>query len=775
MNNEKQRLVLIVILMFGWMLLINRLGLVPKPRNKAPDLVAKQDTERGKEAQDKTAPQTKLAETKTGEASKKPEAEKNRQAKTEPGKLQAPKVTVVAEDELVMGSATDKTPRGYRLEIQLNQNGAGIESARSSRYDAEFEGRKNPHRPLHLIGRDAGQPPSLALTLSSTLSRPAGKAAEAAADSDEEERPRAVPETEDFLDSVLWEAVRDSEGKVVHPITAKDPETGARIEGQEAVFRTTADSGLIVTKTFRLRPDADGIEVDLRFESPDKERSFSYNLLGPHGIPIEGEWYTGTFREVFFGTYDGSIKIDTYTAYDIAKGKPIDSTADPLRFAGVENQYFASFMAPYPAPSGQDNRIDSKTEAILLHKDVTSLQKSDVGVRLSSKPLKVGPNSPVIHTYRVFLGPKTPEALSGAGAAAALTVFHGPKTPEALAPYDATGLSAYRKSSIIPGASAVARYIITPALGLTYNVTTWVSRLFGGKAGNWGIAIILMTLLVKLIMFPIGRKQALMAQRMQELQPYMKEIQEKYKDEKEKEKQTRETLALYKKHGVNPVSGCIPALIQLPIFVGLWQALNSSVALRQSAFLWINDLAAPDMLFRLPFELPFLGHWFNLLPIVVVGLMLFQTKLFSPPPTTPEAEMQQKTMKFMMIFMAAMFYKVPSGLGIYFITSSLWSIGERLLLPKVSHAAPAKKTEEEIETGGARGRGGPGGRGHGGNGPAPAKKPPSALGQFWEKVLEDARKNPTYRKMLENKESKSSDDDHRERDRGKPRARPGRK
>ncbi|MGC8639885.1 MAG: membrane protein insertase YidC [Isosphaeraceae bacterium] len=778
MNNEKQRLVLIVILMLGWMLLINRLGLVPKPRKKVPDLIAKQEPEKGKEAKanDKTAQQPKLAETKASEAAKKPEAEKNRPGKPEAEKPKTPKVEVVAENELVLGSVTDKTPEGYRLEVQLCQNGAGIESVLSSRYDAEFEGRKNPHKPLHLIGRDPVHPPSMSLTLSSTPSGPA-QTAEAGDGGDAEEGPRKVPETEDFLDSVLWEAVRDSNGKIVHPITAVDPETDARIQGQEAVFRTTADNGVIVTKTFRLRPGADGMEVDLKFESPDKERVFSYHLLGPHGIPIKDDSYTGTFREVYFGTYDGSIKIDTHTAYDIAKGKTIDSTALPLRFTGVENQYFAIFMAPYPAPNGQDDRIDSKTVAVLLRKDESSLAKSDVGIRLTSKPLKVGPNSPAFHTYRVFLGPKTPEALSGEGAAAALTVFHGPKTPEALAAYDATGLAAYRKSSIIPGASAVARYIITPALGFTYDLTTWVSRLFGGKTGNWGVAIILMTLLVKLIMFPLGRKQALMAQRMQELQPYMKEIQEKYKDEKDKEKQTRETFALYKKHKVNPVSGCIPALIQLPIFVGLWQALSSSVSLRHSPFLWINDLASPDMLFRIPFDIPlltaWLGHWFNVLPIVVVALMLFQTKLFSPPPTTPEAEMQQKTMKYMMIFMAAMFYKVPSGLGLYFITSSLWSIGERLLLPKVSHAAPAKKTEEEIETGGRRGRGGPGGRAPGGNGAAPAKKAPSALAQFWEKVLEDARKNPTYRKMLDDKEGKSSADDRRDRD--KPRARPGRK
>ena len=216
-------------------------------------------------------------------------------------------------------------------------------------------------------------------------------------------------------------------------------------------------------------------------------------------------------------------------------------------------------------------------------------------------------------------------------------------------------------------------------------------------------------MMVRLMMFPLGRKQALMAKKMQELQPYLKEIQEKYKDDKEQ--QTRETLALYKRHEVNPVGGCLPALIQLPIFVGLWQALNNSVALRHASFLWIKNLAAPDMLFQFPFEVPFLGNYFNLLPFLVVALMLVQTKLFSPPATTPEAEMQQKMMKYMMIFMAFMFYKVPSGLGIYFITSSLWSIGERLLLPKITHADAAEgrgaRTTDRRQGAGSPRQGGP--------------------------------------------------------------------
>ncbi len=227
-------------------------------------------------------------------------------------------------------------------------------------------------------------------------------------------------------------------------------------------------------------------------------------------------------------------------------------------------------------------------------------------------------------------------------------------------------------------------------------------------------------MLVRLIMFPLSRKQAISAKKMQDLQPLLKEIQQKYKDDKEK--QTKETMALYSRNGVNPVGGCLPALIQLPIFVGLWQALNTSVQLRHASFLYIQDLAAPDMLFPFPWgETPWLGHYFNLLPLLVVGLMLVQTKLFSPPATTPEAEMQQKMMKYMMVFMAVMFYKVPSGLGIYFITSSLWQICERLLLPKRAAAHAAQVKEEGGDPDGPGDNGWPGGQTPGPDRPVPRK------------------------------------------------------
>ncbi len=779
MSNEK-RLVLCIILIFGWVTiapsLFRSLGLLPPvPARKAPAQAAADALKSAKNAAEGLA--DKKAEAPEADAAKGAHAQAAVKADDKATKPAAEKskpnaVTPVDYKELIMGSATDKTPGGYRLEVQLDQKGAGVESVLSSRYDAEFEGRVNPHLPLQIIRRDVMAPPSLALTMSVDPAKPADANVNANANGNTEDKaakdeqepgvdplPNPAPPTEDLLDSELWEVVGDQAGRTIVPLTGEDPVSHQPIEGQQVTFRATASNGVIITKTFRLWKATDGLEFELRFDSPDRERTFSYNLIGPHGIPIEGEWYTGTFREVFFGTYNqGKIKVDSHTAYDIAKGdKKFESTTLPLRFTGVENQYFAALIAPYPAPTNDEERLDRETHAIVLHKDPKALQKADVGMRMSSRPVTAGPNLHQVHTYRFFAGPKTEEALS---------------------PYNAASLAYYRKSSYIPGAPYVARYLITPTLSFTHQVTMQVGALIGAKQGNWGLAIILLTLLVKMIMFPLGRKQALMAQRSQELQPHLKQIQEKYKDDKER--QTKETFALYKKHGVNPVSGCIPALIQLPIFVGLWQALNTSVALRHASFLWINDLAAPDMLFRFPFEVTFLGHWFNLLPIVVVGLMLFQTKLFSPPPTTPEAEMQQKTMKYMMVFMAFMFYKVPSGLGIYFITSSLWSIGERLLLPKITHATPDKDAEDEADASRSADAAARARRGSSGNGPAPPKKPQGAFSQFMEKILDEARKDPTYRKAVDQRDGKNKDDksdpgDRRDRDRGKPRARPGRK
>ena len=573
-----------------------------------------------------------------------------------------------------------------------------------------------------------------------------------------------LPKTEAALDLVTWDVVRDKDdAPAVRTFTRPHPVTKVPTECQELAFRTTAaDPAVTVTKVYRIWKGEDGFDVDLKFVSAAKDSKFTYRLFGPHGIPIEGEWYTSTFRDVFFGLAKGtSTDVTTWSSTDVVKYKGDPSyrlSTLPLKFAGVEDQYFCTFVEAWPISKTQEDRRDQESEPVVFSEDMKAAQKSDVGVEINSRPIVVGPNlGEVVHSYRVYAGPKLAAALL---------------------PYEAEDLASYRKNQwiTIPFASTLAKNVIAPLLDKIYALTQSVGHMFGWKNGNYGIAIILLTMTVRLIMFPLGRKQAMMAKKMQDLQPVLAEVKEKYKDDKEA--LTRETMAVWKRHKVNPAAGCVPALIQMPIFVGLWQSLNNSVALRHSSFLYINDLAAPDMMFKFPVTIPFLGDYFNLLPFLVVALMLVQTKLFAPPATTPEAEMNQKMMKYMMVFMAFMFYKVPSGLGLYFITSSLWQICERLLLPKViaNHAKPVGDGDEFGDKG--KGPAGPGGNG---KGPGPKGGGEGGGAQGWlgkrlEKLLEEAAKDKTIRnndRELDRGLGARDRDRDRDRDRSRPKPRQG--
>jgi YidC/Oxa1 family membrane protein insertase len=769
--SQEKKLVLFFAIIFLWMMVAtqisNFMGWTPprkpaaaaakdakaKPDAAADAKIAKAGPKVGADVAkaDPAAKAKALARAEAGPAAPKPPKE--------------PEIKWVDGSELVLGSTKDRAPGAYRIRIQLQQQGAAVERVESARYDGEFEIGKPRKRPLEFISpsRNPDAPPSLALTLGQGVTFAKALAAGDADDADKAAAREAAADAVEPLDSAQWEVVIEN-GKAVRTVTGRDRETNKPVTGEAVVFRITAKSGVVVTKTYRLFPGTDGFELEMKFESPDKERSTVYHLLGPHGIPIEGLWYTGTFRDVFFGQL-GQDKPTTLSASDVASAKDgsSDNTEKPIRYAGIENQYFATFVEPDPPPTGQDDRWDSRTAAIMLYKDERVIQ-SEVGVEITSRPITLKPAEPVVHLYRVFTGPKTDQALK---------------------PYEAVALAAYRKTWI-PFAPYIAQTLITPTLGVMYQVTERVAHVFGYTSGNYGIAIILLTMLVRGLMFPLGRKQARSAQKMQSLQPLLKELQEKYKDDKEK--LTKETFALYGRHGVNPVSGCLPALIQLPIFVGLWQALNTSFPLRHASFLWIRDLSAPDMLFHIPFTIPlvtfYLGEWLNLLPFGVIGLMLIQTKLFAPPATTPEAEMQQKTMKIMMIVMGVMFYKVPSGLGIYFITSSLWAIGERLLLPKVTHATvPDGDGKAALSQKGLSSPGGDssnGSRGASKQDPernGDKEKPQGPFAKFWTRILEEARKDPTYRNVAEGREGDKNreKDQGRERERDRPRPKPRRR
>src|SRR5262249_34825044 len=199
---------------------------------------------------------------------------------------------------------------------------------------------------------------------------------------------------------------------------------------------------------------------------------------------------------------------------------------------------------------------------------------------------------------------------------------------------------------------------------------------------------------------------------------------------------------------VNPLGGCLPLLLQMPVFLGLYYALQESIFFRLAPFLYVQNLAAPDMLFRWGDGIPiisspsnmgglgYLGPYFNLLPVLAVVLMLMQQKMMTPPPTDEQQATQQKMMKFMMIFIGIMFYKVAAGLCIYFTASSLWGLAERKLLPKKKTQVAAPPTPPS----GSSSKPGPRPR-------KPVTKPkPNGDGAFqkvrdwWAEVLKQAKK-----------------------------------
>lgn len=471
-----------------------------------------------------------------------------------------------------------------------------------------------------------------------------------------------------------------------HELADVDWETEATGDGGVR-FTRRLPGGLVVAKEFRLLPAAEAADPGYRLgltvtwradEAAGRESIVTYALDGPTGLPTEGWWYAQrvardwsslAVRDVavrFAGeqtTLVSGLKIAdqalTHPASTVREGKP-------LSFAGVDALYFASALIP--VAGGADAPALAEVRPIAVAEPPLAARKKlvDVTPRLVSQEITLAAGQATTHRYEIFAGPKKPELLRQFGAAGAAM--------DDLVYYGWFG------------------WVARPLIALLHGLHAVI--------GNYGIAILLLTVLVRGAMFPLSRRQAVSSQKMQALQPEMKALAEKYKNEPEK--RTRATQELWRKHGVNPVSGCLPVFIQIPIFMGLYRALATDVELRQaplfsSAIRWCSNLAAPDMLWDWSKLLPaflsapeaWLGPFLNLFPLVTIGLMLWQQKLFMPPAVDEQQKVQQQVMNYMMWFMALMFFKVPCGLCLYFIASSLWGIAERLWMPTMLPAAAA--------------------------------------------------------------------------------------
>ncbi len=504
----------------------------------------------------------------------------------------------------------------------------------------------------------------------------------------------------------------------------------------EAVFKGEAGP-VTVRKRFRLRPGEYHLGLELEFtNNSDVPQEVVYSLVGPGGgPPIEGEfWQRGTIRQVVMGAKEvegghsfqflhgiravkgkGKLAIEGPEVRQLSLSKPVledRGAVAPLelQYAGVMVPFFAAVIVADGDPLGlkyiEEVRVSYDGDRKPMEKDLIGR------LVLESRPIKLEPAKSQQHNYLLYSGPSKVRLLKYEEGVSGELVARYEEELQLRLMTDAPDRSWWggRFSAFIGWTALIVWFT-----NLMHGILEWFHA---GGIPYW-LCIIFLTVLVRGAMFPISRRQALMSRDMQEkmakLRPELQKIQEKYKDDYRAKAQAQ--MELQRKYGVSPFGGCMGCLVvllQMPVFLGLYWALNESIHLRLAEFLWIDNLAAPDMLLhwekwpvigwiasiRNPFTgLEILGPYFNILPIVAIVFMLIQQKLIMPPTMDPQMATQMKMMNYMMILMAWLFYWVASGLCLYFSVSSAWALIERKLLPKKK---PAGETQPALPAPGKR-------------------------------------------------------------------------
>lgn len=233
----------------------------------------------------------------------------------------------------------------------------------------------------------------------------------------------------------------------------------------------------------------------------------------------------------------------------------------------------------------------------------------------------------------------------------------------------------------------------------------WSFRWLHSFIPNYGWVIVIFSILIKLMLFPLTKKSYKSMKEMQALQPIMQELNEKYKDNAQKKQQ--EVMKLYKEYGVNPLGGCIPMVLQMPLLIALFNVFRSTIELRGASFIWwITDLARPDTVAILPFTIPLYGNTLNILPLFMGVTMFIQQKISMKDPK------QKAMVYFMPLFLTLLFNSFPSGLNLYYALFNILSIMQEKLIPyKIrtpeemkAHKAAQKKTKKKRRKYDYRGR-----------------------------------------------------------------------
>ncbi|MCZ6784612.1 MAG: membrane protein insertase YidC, partial [Proteobacteria bacterium] len=400
-------------------------------------------------------------------------------------------------------------------------------------------------------------------------------------------------------------------------------------EREDGVGFVVSSDGVEVRKTYQFDADTYGFRLTVevvnngsrvvspRFETlwpaavrPGQdfvEQSLAANQAGD----IERQPVAGIGQPGFFDNLIGSADPDGITRL-----------RGDIEWVGVDNRYFISALLP---DRGRDAEV--RFEPLVL---------GEAGVALVGfSPVELVPGQSHSQEFRGFVGPKERVRLEAVSSSLATSINQGWAW----------------------AAPLVALF-------------EWMLAAIYSLIPNYGVAIIILTILVRVVTMPIMGRQMKSMEKMRALQPKLKELQEKHGDDKQKK--SEEMMALYKKEGVNPLGGCLPMLLQFPVFIGLFYALQSSIDLRQADFmLWITDLSAPEALFTIPgLDIPF-----RVLPVVMGASMVLQQKF---TPTTVDPAQARMMMTIMPVMFTVLFYQFPSGLVLYWMISNFLGIGHQI-------------------------------------------------------------------------------------------------
>lgn len=429
----------------------------------------------------------------------------------------------------------------------------------------------------------------------------------------------------------------------------------ASVAGSKVVYVGKLSNGLQVRKVFSLTAD-DGpgapylLDFVMTIEN-DGAAPFSlkeWSVFVGDAVPLyEKEmpqhngvfWYeggnihfknAGTFKGGFFGSAKPSLN---------------SPAGDLIQYAGVTNQFYATTLRPKEPVQATVWATPSQVEGRSIR----------AGLRLPDVALN--PTESKEFTYQIFVGPKLNPMLRKMG--------------------DGWG-------DMMQYSGPVARWFgIAPVARFLNWVLNHMHTLMDGvaKKWSWGLAIILLTIIVRTAIWPLYAKSTRTMKRMSKLKPEMARLKEKYPDDPNK--LNTEMMGLYRKFGVNPMGGCLPMFVQIPIFFGFYTMLQYAVELRHQSFLWVSDLSMPDTLttLHLPFALPIIGTSLaiNLLPVVMAVTSFFQIRM---TPQTGDAT-QQKIIMFMPFMFFFFCYNFASALALYWTTQNIFTIGQTWLMNRI--------------------------------------------------------------------------------------------